>query len=326
MYWKNLYSILNEYLSMKSTEVTYILCPFINPDIIQDMLCDKSDERVIIVTSWRKDHLLSGVSKLELYELVKENPKWQLYVNDNLHAKVYSLDLESGFIGSANLTYTGLMDDTKSNYEVLNYSKFNHDDSVTITSIIQSSILIDDSKYSIYLDWLEQNKSKYDLMLPRDSVIEQETRDWFKISSLPASISPSRIWNIIIENAEPELEWGEDKAVIHDLDLFEIRIEDYDDFNQFKQELAIKVSSHPFISSFVGVIDLQGMYFGRAKEWIHSNCTDDPVPYRRELTDYTDSLFNWLVELFPDEYIVERPNYSRLIRKKDELNHSRNQA
>jgi hypothetical protein len=315
MYWKNLYSILNEYLSMESKDGTYILCPFINPDIIQDMLSDKSDERVIIVTSWRKDHLLSGVSKLELYELVKENPKWQLYVNDNLHAKVYSLDLESGFLGSANLTYTGLMDDTKSNYEVLNYSKFNHDDSVTITRIIQSSILIDDSKYSIYLDWLEQNKSKYDLMLPRDSVIEQEARDWFKISSLPASISPSRIWDIKVNNAEPELDWGEDKAAEHDLELFEIKIEDCHDLNQFKQELAIKVSSHPFISSFTEAIDLQGMYFGRAKEWIQYNCTDDPVPYRRELTDYTDSLFNWLAELFPEDYIVERPNYSQLIRK-----------
>ena len=102
----------------------------------------------------------------------------------------------------------------------------------------------------------------------------------------------------------------------HDLELFGIEIGGCHDLNQFKHELAIKVSSHPFISSFAGAIDVQGMYFGRAKEWIQYNCTDDPVPYRRDLTDYTESLFNWLTELFPGEYVVETPNYSQIIRRK----------
>ena len=300
---------------MENSDTTYVLCPFINTEILQDMLTNKLDKDVIIVTSWRQDHLLSGVSNLDLYDVVRKYNSWRLYVNDNLHAKVYSLDLDSGFIGSANLTYSGLLDEPKSNHEVLDYSKLTTTDSENIARIIQSSILINDSNYSIYLYWFLQNKSEHLLDLPKGSVIERQMRDWFKISSLPASISPSRIWDIKVKNAEPELDWGEDKAVEHDLELFEIDIKNYNDYNHFKQNLAIKVSSHPFINSFAGAIDLQGMYFGRAKEWIQSNCTDDPVPYRRELTDYTDSLFNWLAELFPEDYIVERPNYSQLIRK-----------
>lgn len=315
MYWDSLYSMLQEYIGTENRGTTYILCPFINTEILQDMLSNKLDKNVIIVTSWRQDHLLSGVSNLDLYDVVRKYNSWRLYVNDNLHAKVYSLGLDSAFIGSANLTYSGLLDEPKSNHEVLNFTELTTSDSENIARIIQSSILINDSNYSIYLDWLLQNKSEHIVNFPKGSVIERQIRDWFKISSLPASISPSRIWDIKVNNAEPELDWGEDKAAEHDLELFEIKIEDYHDLNQFKQELAIKVSSHPFISSFTEAIDLQEMYFGRAKEWIQYNCTDDPVPSRRELTDYTYFLFNWLAELFPEDYIVETPNYSQLIRK-----------
>jgi len=315
MYWKNLYSILSEYLSMECVDTTYVLCPFINPEIVERMLSGKTEQNVVIVTSWRKDHLLSGVSKLELFEIIKCNPQWKLYINDNLHAKIYSLDLESGFVGSANLTYTALLDESKSNHEVLSHSNFSKTDSNQIKLIIQSSVLINESNYSKYLHWYNQNKDNYQDELPTDSVIEREKRDWFKISSLPASISPSRIWEMKMENGTPDLEWGEDKAAIHDLEIFDVNIDDCKDILEFRERLAIKVLSHPFIHSFSDAIDYEGMYFGRAKEWIQSNCTDDPVPYRRELTDYTESLFNWLVELFPDEYIVERPNYSQLIRR-----------
>ena len=313
IYWDRLEIVLEDFFTLPS-DTTYIVSPFINPELLENILSEKWDQEVVVITSWRTDHLLSGVSKLETYDVIKRHKKWSLRVKDNLHTKLYSHDMSSTFLGSANLTYSALQDNQRSNHEVLKFVELSSSDKESFNHLISSSKLVDDDYYQLCLEWYNENKDKYQRH-PRESIVEQESRDWFKISSLPASISPSRIWDIKVNNAEPELDWGEDKAAEHDLELFEMNIEDYHDLNQFKRELAIKVSSHPFISSFTEAIDLQGMYFGRAKEWIQYNCTDDPVPYRRELTDYTDSIFNWLAELFPADYIVERPNYSQLIRK-----------
>ena len=101
---------------MENKDITVILCPFINTEVLQDMLSNKLDKNVVIVTSWRQDHF-SGVSNLDLYDVIKKNNSWRLYVNDNLHAKVYSLDLDSAFIGSANF-YSALLDEPNSNHEV----------------------------------------------------------------------------------------------------------------------------------------------------------------------------------------------------------------
>jgi hypothetical protein len=315
MYWNNLIDLVEEFFQLDKVNVLYVLCPFINTELIEKLLLEQ--EEVVIVTSWRKDHLLAGVSSLSLFELVKKHPKWTLRINDRLHAKVFTRSFEDMLYGSANLTHRALEDKERSNFEVMNYAKCTQKDEMEILEIINQSLQITESEYQQYLRWYEENKDKYKFP-PQESVIEPVLFEKeFLISSLPGSISPRRIWNIMSEHQEWDDSWNEKSAAQHDLHTFKLDCSDFDTFEQFLNEMKVKVSSHPFIDSFCQRIDENGLYFGSAKQWIQETCIDDPVPYRKEITGYVQSLFSWLVELYPERYIIEQPNYSQVIRRID---------
>jgi hypothetical protein len=52
------------------------------------------------------------------------------------------------------------------------------------------------------------------------------------------------------------------------------------------------------------------IYFGAAKEWIHKNCTNVPLPRKWEITESIQILYRWIVELGNGKYAVDRPSYS----------------
>ena len=315
MYWNDLENVLRDYLSIPSKETTYIAVPFINPELLESVLQPKWNQKVVVITSWRKDHLLTGVSKIEIYDVVKRHPKWSLLVNDRVHSKIYSNDLISALVGSANLSYTALQDGSRSNHEVLTYIELSDSDRSSFQKLLKDSNLVNDEYHQKCLDWYNENKNNFP-KLPIDSVIPEKDKDWFLISSLPASTSPTRIWEIMVDSSPADKSWGEYEAAKHDLDLFEINCTDHENFQEFRTELSQQVSAHPFITAFTENIDSEGLYFGRAKEWIQRNCTDVPVPYRRDITEYAQALYVWLPELFPEHFSVNRPNYSQIIRRK----------
>lgn len=306
---------VEEYFQQSSDGVLYVLCPFITTKRIEQLL--QTQEEVVIVTSWRKDHLLAGVSDLTLFELVKKHPKWSLRINDRLHAKVFSHSLKDMIYGSANLTGKALKDGKDSNLEVMNYSQCSQEDEEHILQIVNQSLLITEKEYRKYLLWYDQNKDKYKLP-PQESVIEPVFLEKeFLISSLPGSISVKRIWEIMAEHQEWDESWNEKSAAQHDLQTFELDCSDFDTFEQFLGEMRLRVSSHSFVDSFCRQIDGNGLYFGSAKQWIQETCIDDPVPYRKEITGYAQSLYSWLVELYPERYVIEIPNHSQCIKLRE---------
>ena len=61
---------------------------------------------------------------------------------------------------------------------------------------------------------------------------------------------------------------------------------------------------HPFIKAFLSNVEVDGfIYFGRAKEWIHNNCTDVPLPRRWTITENIQILYRWIVELGDGKYV-----------------------
>ena len=117
MHWDDLENKLSSFLHEDHDRPLYILSPFINTDYFEELMDNQRE--VHVITSWRKDHLLTGVSNINLYNIVKRNSSWKLYINDRLHAKVYCRNFDQLLMGSANLTKKALMDTTKSNHEVL---------------------------------------------------------------------------------------------------------------------------------------------------------------------------------------------------------------
>ena len=185
-----------------------------------------------------------------------------------------------------------------------------------IRKIIRTSIEMNDECYQTYAEWftsLDTTQSSVDT----GSVIEPESVDeLFLISQLPASLSPHRLWRLITENVPWEEDWFERHAANHDVETYLINPYDFNSYDDFSVELRRIMLKQRFFNAFLDMIDLEGLRFGSAKQWIQENCIDDPVPYRKELTRTVQNIFSWIVQLFGDEYEVVQPNHSQIIQKK----------
>ena len=73
MRWTGLEGALKSFLAEADNEPLFIFSPFITTSYAKELLDHQGE--VHIITSWRKDHLISGVSDLELYNLVKATIK-----------------------------------------------------------------------------------------------------------------------------------------------------------------------------------------------------------------------------------------------------------
>lgn len=103
-----LFDKIKSYLEkFKKNEQIFLYTPYIQTKIFAQLV-KNIPNKIIIITSWKPNDLLSGSSELELYPFCKEN-KITLYVNDKIHLKVYSVNLESAIITSGNISNRGLM-------------------------------------------------------------------------------------------------------------------------------------------------------------------------------------------------------------------------
>lgn len=310
---QDLEGLLRDYFNSNDQRII-IICPFITNSILESILPSDAADNVTIVTSWRKDHLRNKVSHVDLFPLSEERG-WTLYHNDKLHLKLYSNNLEDGLMGSANLTGKALLDRPGDNIEGLVYlNNLNLEDRVFIESIISSSKLVTREVYEIYRDWYEENKQEMPENLPPIPPMIDDNKDDFLISKLPAIWSPMRLWDLVNNVAEPDYEWGEESAMVHDIALFNAPFGVSEE--EFLEQLRDSFFSKPFVELFSKQIDEEGMQFGAAKEWIQNNCTTVPTPYRRELTPTVQCLFNWYAELAPSEYELVQPNVSQILRLK----------
>jgi len=313
MRWRGLETMLKSFLTENHDEPLFVFSPFITTSYAKELLEHQGEVR--IVTSWRKDHLLAGVSDLELYNLVKQHPNWHLYINDRLHAKVYCRNFSTLLMGSANLTRWGMQDTEKSNHEVMVKTACDAESKQSMLSILQNSLVMDDDHFSTYQTWMA---SVEHTIQPVDtgSVVElTSNNELFLVSQLPASTSPYRLWSVLREDTQPDESWNEFGAAEHDINNLGMHVRHFSTYEEFKNALNHKVAEQRFFTAFMERIDTDGLRFGYGKEWVQTNCIDDPVPYRKDLTRTVQNLFAWVVALYPDEFEIFQPRHSQIIRR-----------
>lgn len=311
--FENLFHIIKDYFAISDTE-NIIISPFISVSVLDSILHKSEIKRITIVTSWRSDHLISGISSLELFSLCQKN-NWTLLINDELHLKLYSNNLEDAWIGSANITNKALQDGENENIEGLyRISNLSLEDKIFIQHIISSSTIVTKNIYETYLKWIEEIEILTPPVIKGPEIKKLIDSDYL-ITKLPAIYSPSHLYDLCNEKVQPISEWGEERAMIHDLDLY--RINEWGRKDIFLKKLKENFFENPFTRAFSEIITLEGVRFGYAKEWIQNNCTTIPTPYRRELTETVQCLFNWFVELAPSKYEIYQPNYTQILRLKE---------
>ena len=301
VHWQDLFHVAAEFIAEASAPV-FLMAPFINPDILRTLL--KKRPVAVVVTSWRKDHLLQGISSLETY-LVARDAGAKLLVNDRLHAKLITADFRESLIGSANITAAGLGTCPRPNLEaVVRVNQSTPELKALFCRILIDGRAIDDAVYLRYVEWL--NAQQVDDTIDETDEPPRIENDPFLIAQLPATRSPLALWT------ELNSSQGLTDDAIHDLQLFGANPSTTRE--AFLASLRPALRSSPFVSRLIAAIPPDGLYFGAFKALVQRTCTDVPMPHRRDLTALVQNLYGWIVDVFPDAYEVARPNYSELLR------------
>lgn len=298
---------LRDYFDQCDTSI-FIVSPFISNDVIETIVSSSKTNKISIVTSWRSDHLKSGVSSLDLYNITKKHG-WTLYINSKIHAKIFSKSFDSCYMGSFNCTRKALFE-TNGNIECIKYiDKMSVGNRVELNKIISSSTLVDDRIFEQYQDWFSEIASSF-----KDVISEPNIRDLtpFYIFQLPAMKSPSILWDYI---NNPELFIGQEGKIEHDLALYS-SLEKKETKEEFMEDIRKIFFAHPFIVKIDSEIKKEGTRFGYFKEFIQRICVDVPVPYRKDLTELVQNLYSWFSELNPKKYKTNVPGrHSQVIYK-----------
>lgn len=219
------------------------------------------------------------------------------------------IDWQKCILGSSNVSNNGLGIASDCNYE-LNVLQDSIDAKTLfyLRKILADAVLMNDKIYQKYQETVDNlpEPPRLPELFESNTILDTD----FLTSSLPMSMDIDKLYDLYTNNFYSNDREAIDCAM-HDIALYNVP------FGLSKDEFIIhlKKAFHDskFIKKFLQNINLDGMYFGQVKAWIQNNCTDVPVPSRRDLTGNIQVLYRWIVELSSGKYLVDRPNYSERI-------------
>jgi len=295
---------LNAFLAFATEEIV-LFSPYIRLNMLQSILPERQIPITVITTLKVRD-LWYGASDIELYPYAKRK-NIKLFINNRIHLKAFVSDWRECIYGSANITGRGLGMVTNYNYELLSQpTMLGHSASMYLRSIMAGSVLMTDDMY-------EDAKTKLNKLGPKPIIDELDidhysTQSDFLISALPMSSDLEELF-YLYEHEFDNDDTEKVQCAIHDLALYSIPMGL--EKMAFYGELKRSFFKSRFIIELVNQIDGNGLYFGTVKQWIQANCTNVPVPTRRDLTENIQVLYHWIVSLSDGEFLVDQPRHSQ---------------
>lgn len=294
--------------SQKSVIILSAYVKSVGVNWLKDKIMNKN-VKCTIVTRWNNGDLAQGSSDLECYYLAKENG-WVFKVLQDLHAKVMLVDDDILFIGSPNLTGKGMSLVPVSNEELGIKVKPLEQDLKIINQLVDEAANINDNIIKEIEEWQKS--------LPK---IEKP-----KIPSFPSSIEQSfkekfdKLWvnnfpwcdvEYLINNADKK-----EDNIIHDLDLFGLRIIEKSKFEKNLKESFLQSKIFNWLIRKLEGEENKEIYFGRLSAIIHDGLVDDPKPYRQDVKVLQTNLYTYIKYFKPDNIFYDRTNVSELIKLK----------
>ena len=278
----------------------FLVSPFANSDAVGWLLNNcETNQKVTFVTRWRLEDITSGVSDVEVYPLLKKFDG-EMFINNRLHAKYYRKGNQA-LVGSANLTHNGFSLGKIGNLELLikvdldpsGYLQFESD-------LLKDSILVDEVLYA------KMSQLQRDL-LPIMKKIDESSTEVEDFPTLkywwPESRNPDSLWENYLQSA--------DSIARKDL-LYLSLPAGIPDEDVFKRIVMAALELHPNIQRVVQFIGLSERRFGEMRRFLR---VIDP-----DLSDATiawQTLFRWLLYFDPVQYEYFRPNFTEIIRMRE---------
>ena len=305
--WSPLFSDIVE--NNGDNDALYIVAPFIQHNALAELLTQTNNyKKLQVITRWNAADILSGVSDLEVYPYLKKLGI-PLYIHPKIHLKLLLFESNEIFHCSGNITNTGLGINCVGNIEVGSYIQSSLNDWKHLYQLIDESRLVTDEVYEKALGYKREN------MIPKEPLPELDLfslknrekvgnsinleKKPFSMGSLPALESPETFLTLYSKNSIADICPGIMRLLFHDIALFNI------DLNLERDTLLstikLQFKQLPFILSFVDFLkENKSLRFGAVTAWIHNKCTDVPLPYRKEIKEHVNHLYNWLSFCFEE--------------------------
>ena len=313
-YHSPLFEHIQKYLlNCSCGETVFLFVPYIKTKVLKDLVTGMQS-RIVIVTTWEPKDIQFGSSDLDLYPFCKKHGI-TMYVNSKIHLKVYSIGLTSAILATGNISSKGLL--PAGNYEagtILEH--MTNEDRLFFENMRRDAKLMDDVAYYKIKKWVDENQIDISDRVTFDDITYTPKKEDFSTSALPMTRSIDELvlgYTRIIAGKEPSDDPEISACVFHDLVNYQITLGFSEDV--FLRMLSAKFFAHPFIQKIDRFIAPEA-YFGRIKEWIQNNCTDVPVPSRREITENVQVLLEWFEVLGNGKYAIDVPGrHSQRIKK-----------
>lgn len=316
--WDNLGNKLVKSAELASKDVV-LVSPFIKLNAIKKIIETLSaDASIKCYTRWRCDEIVQGISDIEIWDLLNQRKNSQLFLIHNLHSKYYRFDSQI-FIGSSNLTKSGLNWSPTSNFETLiNLS----DSDLTQNDFeFQLSLLgkvVDQKQYERTADLVEKYRLEnpniklnfealYDLAeINLDSDVNSNN---FKRNSIwaPVTRSPEILFDIYSGNLDAISKTTLVGALddLGHLDLpSNLRLID------FNLEVKHRLLMEPLLEDIDNFL-IQSRRFGEMRELLEKLSISDA-------SHSWQTLMRWLLFFAGDLYQSKTANYSEIFSKKTE--------
>ena len=288
-----------------------VFSPYIKLSALKTLLFElRQNIDITIVTTWKKHDVAFKSSDLSVYPYCKEN-NYKLRINNQIHLKCITIDgMKSTYLGSANITNSGLGLGNKYNLEIGSiHNDMCAEDKLYLYKIMNESIPVDDNYYNKILKESEKlDKPEKDEQFETKIDFNKD----FLLSSLPMCKSPQIFYDFYFDKEIDEVS-DDYLCFLSDCDLYEIPR----DLNEkeLKEKLTFNFHNHPFIKSlFEKVGDKE--WFGTISKWLHNKVETVPTPKRKKIKEIQQNLYAFIDEL-SENYVIETPEggHSQVIRK-----------
>ena len=308
--WSPVFAGLCEYA--KGRSVVLAIAPFVQRAAMEQLLDGLTwAENATVLTRWRAADVVSGVSDVEVYPLLKRK-RIRLMVNDALHMKMFVFDDGGGFVTSANITGTGLGLNDSPNIEVgIKVSLGSHDAARLASLLAESRIVTDDMFRRVQL-FVEEYRKPTEA-LPALDLGDAPTPGDVGLQ-LPLVAGPDILWQIY---SGLKLDKGSGDAdvleqALHDIEV--LKIPGGLNKNAFDSHVREKLNANPMVKDILDGLEHEGSFcFGQVVSRMQRSADGNRAIGRRELKPYARALYDWLPWL-RQGISWDRPRHSMILR------------
>jgi len=259
---------------------------------------------VSVVCRWKKQDILVGASDLEVYDYCRARG-WKFGIDNNFHGKLYIVDETEIFLGSANLTGSGLGFTSAPNYEFGTFFPSADADMKKVEQFLDGEVTwMNDELYAAMCADVKQSK---ELAEPAsgsfwsdevESLINTPV-NYLWVSDLPF-VTPNELLHLDL-NCE---------SARHDFDMLGLNVDSLSSEDLVSHFKCSRVYAW-LINRLSDDVELR---FGALTKALHDALLDDPSPYRKDMKELLSNIFAW-VHFMPDDFVATKHNVTTSIKR-----------